>query len=596
MFKDKLKNALFVISVAAAIICIAFGSRQVWKAFTEFDESILREKDSQFYSLIRSDDVNIENSLDAFIREAETLFGSIRLSYLRREWEESEDKDTSGLKRYLEDNTLIGNPLYADLIMINKGKIVVSASNIRDYSFITEPDDHKMRICTDSDGRYYLAFEYRVNGRIDYDALINLEQLYNTVQGGDTERDMMLLDRTSTFILYKEGDKVVIDTVDAEADNNIAVCRDWLTDCQNRKSSDGTSLTLTKEDGREYTARMVVIPSEKTTNGEFAIGVTADYDEAIGPSRKAAEKILIYGGLAVAGGVLLILMVILLTRKNTANTRELDILKKKNAAMEELNQNMLALSHHQRLETVGTMTASIAHDFNNLLTPIMGYSMMCMEMLPPGMEDIQENLMEVYNASVKAKDMVTRLAEITKKGKEEEYKELDPAEIIRNTLKVTIPAKPKNVEVKGYFHTGQARMRGDSTQISQMILNIVLNAYDAMREKGGTLFVSSKLEDGRIVMRFKDTGGGMDAETIARIFDPFFTTKESGKGTGLGLAIVAQIAETHDGKVYVNSTPGEGTEFRITFPVVEESATTDRARTIQISSAELREMLDAEDD
>ena len=301
--------------------------------------------------------------------------------------------------------------------------------------------------------------------------------------------------------------------------------------------------------------------------------------------------ILLYGGIAIGGIFVLIFMLIFMRRVNTANERDLEVLKKKNSAMEELNQNMQALAHHQRLETIGTMTASIAHDFNNLLTPIMGYSMMAAEMLPDDQGEIQDYMMEVYNASVKAKDIVQRLADLSKKGKEESYKVLDPVEIIRNSLKVTLPAKPKNVEVRGRFSSGQARIKGDATQISQLVINIVLNAYDAMREKGGTLTVSTKIEEGGVSMRFKDTGIGMDAETLARIFDPFYTTKESGKGTGLGLAIVHQICDTHGAKVYVDSEPGVGTEFRIIFPIVE-AENMGKATTRVINGAEIRERLD----
>jgi signal transduction histidine kinase len=336
---------------------------------------------------------------------------------------------------------------------------------------------------------------------------------------------------------------------------------------------------------------MIVQPSGRTTNGEFAIGIVADFDEALKPSRNAAEKILIYGGVGVAGVIVLLFMLLIMRRANTASANELEILRKKNNAMAELNQNMQALAHHQRLETIGTMTASIAHDFNNLLTPIMGYSMMAAEMLPDDQAEIQDYMMEVYNASVKAKDIVQRLADLSKKGKEESYKVLDPVELIRSSLKVTLPAKPKNVEVRGRFSSGQARIRGDATQISQLIINIVLNAYDAMREKGGTLTVSTRIEEGGVAMRFNDTGTGMDAETLARIFDPFYTTKESGKGTGLGLAIVHQICDTHNAKVYVDSEPGVGTEFRIIFPVAQ-AENIGKATTKVISSAEIRERLD----
>ena len=593
--KSNYKKVLFVILVIGAIALFVFGVQRVWGAFIEFDDTTLREKDSQFYTLLRSDDINIQNSLSSFSREAENLFDGYRLRQLRKEWVESEDRDTSDLKRFLEDNDLIPNPLYADFLMLYKGKIIVSASGLKNYSFSVDERESGFKLCSDADGRLFLAYEFKAAKNITYEALINLEQLYINALGENSETSLMLLDSSLQFMIYRKGENVIVESTDADTDDNITKCRDWISECQKKQLSDGATLLLSDNEGEMYNARMVVISSDDTANGEFSIGVTADYDQAVGPSRRAAEKILIYGGVAVAGVILLVVILLLLRRENTANARELELLKKKNAAMEELNQNMLALSHHQRLETIGTMTASIAHDFNNLLTPIMGYSMMSMEMLEPGQEEIQENLMEVYNASVKAKDMVTRLAEMSRKGKEEEFRIIDPSEIVRNALKVTIPAKPKNVDVKGNFRSGRARMRGDSTQLTQMITNIVLNAYDAMRDQGGTLFVSTGLEDGNIVMRFRDTGSGMDAETVARIFDPFFTTKESGKGTGLGLAIVAQITETHGGKLYVDSEPGEGTEFRITFPVTESMLALDRSKTIQINAAELREMLDEDE-
>lgn len=583
------KRILFALMVVAAMACIVFGIYRVWGSFTEFDETILREKDSQYYSLIQSDDINIENSMDSFMREAETLFTRPRLEMLRREWVESEYDSTDNLQTYFEVNALVNNPVYKDLLLIYKDKVKVAASRNTDYKYLTAPNEEGISICADDENTYYISYEYKVSKNIKYAALMDIEQLYINALGMNSTEGLMLLDNTSTMVLYNVDGKVMMVPASAETDENTAALIKCLVDNQNSQTVGGHSLELVREGGEPYTARMIVLPTSNTVNRYFAIGVTADYEQAIMPSRRAAGRIVIFGGIAVVGIILLIFMILLLRRENTANARELELLKKKNTAMEELNQNMLALSHHQRLETIGTMTASIAHDFNNLLTPIMGYSMMSMEMLPPEMEDVQENLMEVYNASVKAKDMVTRLAELTKKGKEENFTDLDPAEIISNSLKVTVPAKPKNVDVKVRFRSNNRKMRGDATQISQLVMNIVLNAYDAMREKGGTIYISTGIEDNRIAMRFRDTGDGMDAETVARIFDPFYTTKESGKGTGLGLAIVAQIAETHGGKVYVDSTPGEGTEFKITFPMLEKENKFDRSKTIQISLDDIRE-------
>lgn len=555
---------LFIFVLAVAIALIAIGGYNVWKAFQRFDTNILSEKDSQFYSLIRSDDINIENSINSFIREAETFLAREGLAREVRVWKDSKDK--SGVRTYLKENSLKNNPIYADILMKNNDKIVVSESGSDDYVFVTGRDASGLRLVKKNDGNYYMAYEQEGKGGVVYDVLIDLKALYSSAIVSNAEHSVMLIDSSKNIIISSADNTVSIVSLIAPPDDNDSECRDYLLSCEERDISDGMSMDLTDESGKDYTARMVVMPSGSTVNGEFGIGIIADYEEALAPSRAAAKRILIFGGMAILGALALLLIIFYMRRANYASSEELRMLKKKNEAMEEINQKMQALTHHQRLETIGTMTASIAHDFNNLLTPIMGYSIMTMEMLPPDATDLQDNLLEVYNASVKAKDIVSRLAELTKKGSEESYEDIEIDEVIQSALKVTLPAKPKNVEVKANFDAEGVLVKADSTQISQLVMNIVLNAYDAMREEGGTIMVSSRQSGEEILLRFKDTGCGMDAETVSRIFDPFYTTKESGKGTGLGLAIVAQIVETHGGRIYVESEKGSGTEFRIYIP------------------------------
>lgn len=586
-----IRRGVFMLILAAAVICIAVGAYKVWEAFREFDAAIMEEKDRQFYSIISSEDINIENSLDSFCRESENFFERPKLEQLRKDWKMNGGANIDALTAYFEENALSANPVYEDVLMMSDDKIILSATGNKEYSFMTDADGRGLRICSGEDGKYFMAYEAEAKGGVTYEAILSLEQLYLNSLGDSQIRGLVLMDSTSTLVIHRSGNEVVVAAPNDVDDADMAECVDYIRDRQGYQQSGGMSFEFETASGESYTARMVVQPSGKTTNGEFAMGIIADIDEAINPSKNAARNILLYGGMSAAGVIILIFMIMLMRKINNDNENELELLKRKNSAMAELNQNMQALAHHQRLETIGTMTASIAHDFNNLLTPIMGYSIMAAEMLPDDQAEIQDYMMEVYNASVKAKDIVQRLADLSKKGKEESFKDLDPVEIIRNSLKVTLPAKPKNVEVRGRFRSGMARMRGDQTQISQLVINIVLNAYDAMRENGGSLTVSTKVEDGRVAMMFRDTGTGMDAETLARIFDPFYTTKESGKGTGLGLAIVHQICDTHGGKVYVDSEPGVGTEFRITFPMVEEEDFR-KGTTRVIKVDDIREQLD----
>ena len=557
---------IFFIALLVAVLCIAFGIYGVWRSFERFDNSILAEKDTQLYSLMRSGDINLENSIDAIQREAEIFLGRERLKSEIAYWKES--GETADLKEYISNNTLITNPIYADLVMNHKGETVCTASGNKSYTQVTGSDANGMSLWKDDSNVYYMAWHQDAAGGITYDILIDLSRLYSMAIGSSNDREIMLLDAASVLAMTSGPDGPIVMETEAEAGERFSNFRDFMMSCQKEGIADGISVDTTDDAGHPYTARMVALPSESTVNGEFAMGILANYEEAIAPSRKAAEEILLYVRIAVVGIAGLLLLLVMMRRANAASSAELRVLKKKNEAMEEINQKMQALAHHQRLETIGTMTASIAHDFNNLLTPIMGYSIMTMEMLPADATDLQENLMEIYDASVKAKDIVTRLADLTKKGNEENFKEIDVDEVIRSALKVTLPAKPKDVDVKANFDAEGEKIKADRTQISQLVMNIVLNAYDAMREKGGTLLVSTRISGEEVVLRFKDNGCGMDTDTMSRIFDPFYTTKESGKGTGLGLAIVAQIVETHGGKIYVDSEPGAGTEFRIYIPLV----------------------------
>ncbi len=558
-------RGLFIAALVVAVLCIALGIYGVWRSFARFDSSILNEKDTQLYSLMRSGDINLENSINAIQREAETFLGRERLKAEIAGWKES--GSTDGLREYISDNTLKTNPIYADLVMNHNGKVICTASGVSSYSQVSGSDANGMSVWKDGDGDYYMAWHQEASGNITYDILIDLKNLYSMAIGKNNDREIMLLDASSMIAMTAGPDDPVVMETNSPAGEKLTKFRDFMLSCQKEGIADGISVETEDDTGSPYTARMVAVPSDSTVNGEFAMGILVNYENATAPSRKAAGEILLYVGIAVVGIAGLLLLLILMRRANAASSAELRVLKKKNEAMEEINQKMQALAHHQRLETIGTMTASIAHDFNNLLTPIMGYSIMTMEMLPADATDLQDNLMEIYDASVKAKDIVTRLAELTKKGNEENFREIDVDEVIKSALKVTLPAKPKEVEIKANFNAEGEKIKADSTQISQLVMNIVLNAYDAMRDKGGTLLVSTRISGEEVVIRFKDTGCGMDAETMSRIFDPFYTTKESGKGTGLGLAIVAQIAETHGGKIYVDSEPGEGTEFRVYIPL-----------------------------
>ena len=302
-----------------------------------------------------------------------------------------------------------------------------------------------------------------------------------------------------------------------------------------------------------------------TCAGIFKLwGAFRAFDESI--LREAARQLILYGGITVAGIIMMIVLMLLMHLDNAANMQELEALRKKNETMAEINQQMQALAHHQRLETIGTMTAGIAHDFNNLLTPIMGYSIMTMEMLPADAVDIQENLMEVYNASVKAKDIISRLSELSRKNTEMRFETINPDDLVNKVLHVTSPALPKKVDIFRNLNCSRKYIERNETQLSQLILNLIINAFHALGEEGGEVTVTTEKVGSDIMIEVADNGPGIPDDIKEKIFDPFFTTKEAGVGTGLGLAIALQAAEDHKGRIEVESEEGKGASFKVFIP------------------------------
>lgn len=280
--------------------------------------------------------------------------------------------------------------------------------------------------------------------------------------------------------------------------------------------------------------------------------------------RSSAVYTMVSGGTVMTGIGILVVLYLHLFRRTAKMERETIALKRKNEAVEALNRQTQQLAHHQRLETIGMLTSSIAHEFNNLLTPIMGYSLMALEKLSVD-DSLYDEMLEIYDSSKKAKEIISRLNDLSRKNTDTSFRVVSPDELVHRTLSVAKPAKPKQVEVRLDLNCWDQRILANEIQFSQMLLNLILNAFHAM-EDGGQLKISTGFDEKSIKLRVEDTGCGIADDIKGKIFEPFFTTKETGKGTGLGLAIVAQVVEDHNGDIQVESKPGQGTVFSIRFP------------------------------
>lgn len=240
------------------------------------------------------------------------------------------------------------------------------------------------------------------------------------------------------------------------------------------------------------------------------------------------------------------------------------------------------LRRAQKLETIGTLAGGIAHDFNNILAPILGYTDMALLSLEKS-DPLHEDLSNVLKGAYRAKELVEQILLFSKQS-EKEKQSLKLQFLVKEALKLIRPSIPTTIEIIQNIDESCAKVHADATQIHQVIVNLCTNAWQAMEEKGGKLTIilnqisidshtakiNPNLEKGLYVrLTVKDTGPGMNEETLDRIFEPFYTTKTLDKGTGLGLSVVHGIVRSHNGDIQVFSEVGKGTEFQIFLPVLD---------------------------
>ena len=256
--------------------------------------------------------------------------------------------------------------------------------------------------------------------------------------------------------------------------------------------------------------------------------------------------------------------------------------QKKAEAEKEYLQSQLI--HAQKMEAIGTLAGGIAHDFNNILGAMLGYAEMVREDSPEG-SLAAKDLDQVLTAGHRAKELVKQILAFSRQTETVKIL-LQPAVIVKEAIKLLRASIPTTIAIDQDIETQTGLILVDPTQIHQILMNLCTNAFHAMEIDGGTLSISLKtitlsqkeliheprlLPGDYIQLSVGDTGTGIEPEIQKKIFDPYFTTKETGKGTGMGLAITHGIIKSYGGMITCDSRLGEGTVFKINFPISEEN-------------------------
>ncbi|MBI2840707.1 MAG: PAS domain S-box protein [Acidobacteria bacterium] len=253
-------------------------------------------------------------------------------------------------------------------------------------------------------------------------------------------------------------------------------------------------------------------------------------------------------------------------------------------AEEALRRSEEQLRHSQKMEAVGRLAGGIAHDFNNLLTAISGYSELILIRMPAS-DPLRRQVEEIRKAGERAASLTRQLLAFSRK-QVLQPRVLDLNAVVIEMDKMLRRLIGEDVLLSTILQDGLGRVKADPSQLEQVIVNLAVNARDAM-PRGGRLVIQTanihsrdvqpaevpELRPGEYVMlAISDNGVGMEPDVLGRMFEPFFTTKEKGKGTGLGLSTVYGIVRQSDGYISVSSAPGLGTTFKIYLPYVAEAA------------------------
>ena len=249
-------------------------------------------------------------------------------------------------------------------------------------------------------------------------------------------------------------------------------------------------------------------------------------------------------------------------------------------ADEQQQQLHAQLLQTQKLEALGTLAGGVAHDFNNILSAIMGYAALVKDDVPEGTLT-QRNIDEILTASRRAKTLIQQLLTFSRPG-QRSRRPVHLRSVVEETLALLRVSFPKTATFHFACSAEKDTVLADPTQIQQMVMNLCVNAVQAVGGDEGTVTLQLDEEIDRdteragtrgvhdesscLCLTIRDNGCGIEPEILDHIFEPFFTTKPVGQGNGMGLAIVHRIVTSYGGMITVDSTPNQGTTFRIYWP------------------------------
>lgn len=570
---------LVTLCLTIVIFALMYIGNGVWK---EYRDSSVRNQKEQMLLAVESFSGRLEETIDKYASDVRSL------------WEISRSLNLEQKEALWDCYVKEHSPLVRDIIIKKKDKTVFAVVPENDPQEVLSESriDDRMyfRMVRIGNENRYLMLYYQTDTDETISMILDGMAYYNTAirpLNVGTNGYIVLKDKNGTLLMHPQPEQWGIDIIHGR--EKLFPGKD-LTSLSAMIDRQKQGLTAVDEYYSYWWTKPGAPGVRKVSAytpawiGEDFIIVSAvmDYSDMYVPLESGAFKLLLIFVCALFTVLAAASYIFHLMLKSRKDSQQISYLTELNRILEQMHQSEETIAHQQRLQIMGTMTGGIAHEFNNLLTPIMGYAEFLMMDLPED-SDNYDSAREIYEASVKAKEIIQQISSLSRKNMETAFKTLDVDRVIKRALKMVRSVCPDNIELKENISLPGVTIVGNETQLNQVILNIGVNAIHAIGHEKGEISFSAKLLskaeldpelpigkegtwDQFIRIDIKDNGCGMSPDVLKQIFDPFFTTKKGGKGTGLGLALTEQIVTSHRGIVNAESTPGMGSVFHLYFP------------------------------
>lgn len=588
--------------VLGVAVCVGMG---IWK---DYRDAIIDTQKRQMLLTVQS----LGESMEVFIQDyAEDLEGLYRMApgewfsgadegdWAGKRWDEGEVSGEDILREYVDSH---GS--FVDDVMVEdeNGEICRSVRNLRVqqvYSVSQMQEDTSLRLAEMENGEMCLILRRDIPGKGAFSIVLDLERYYQTLVRGlrvGTNGYMVLKDAEGIILLHPERAQWGIEVIEGRMEmyENLDLESLETMIAHQKEGQEGVDEYYSywwAEEGYPRVRKISAYCPVRVGEDFLILSAVMDYDDIYIPVARGVLRLVL---LFLAFFLVMVAMAWYIGRmflQRQKDTEQIAYLMELNRLLEEMHRSEETIAHQQRLQIMGTMTGGIAHEFNNLLTPIMGYADLLLMDLEED-SDQYDSVMEIYEASVKAKEIIQQISSLSRKNMETAYKDTDSARMLTRALKMVRSVCPSNIHLEEKICLNGEHILCNETQMNQVILNICVNAIHAIDHREGRIQIRARVwrreeldglnPDNRylsgdsenwsryIGIEIRDDGCGMSREVKNQIFDPFFTTKKGGKGTGLGLALVEQIISSHKGGLYVESEPGKGSAFSIYLPVSEQ--------------------------